>query len=127
MPDKFYNTIMVTGRLGQKPTLKYFESGSVVSEITLGEKRRVANEPEGTNWFRVELWGGLAEMAANYLDKGSQIAIKGELRLERWQDKATGKERFAPKIRATGIEILSSKRTEQIATEAKNIQDDDWE
>lgn len=102
------NVVTLVGRAGRDPEVKYFESGSVVCNFTLAVNRlRKTDEPD---WFNLEIWGKTAEVAANYVKKGSLVGITGALKLEHWQDRSTGANRSKPVIRVERLELLGSKR-----------------
>ncbi len=103
------NSVTLVGNVGMDPDIKYFESGAVKCSLTLAVKRfsRNAEEPD---WFNLELWGKNAELAANYVRKGSQIGVTGALKFEYWQDRATGANRSKPVVAVDRLELLGSKR-----------------
>ncbi len=103
------NLVTLVGRAGRDPEVKYFESGSVVCNLTLAVDRRRKNSEE-PDWFSLEIWGKTAEVAANYVRKGSLIGVTGTLKLEHWQDRGTGMARSKPVIRVDRLELLGSKR-----------------
>lgn len=103
------NKVQLIGNLGQAPEVRMAGDASVASfsvatterwtEKGSGEKR------EYTEWHRIEAWGKLAEIAGQYLRKGSQVYIEGSLRTEKYTDK-DGIERYTTKIRATQLMML---------------------
>ena len=102
------NTITLIGRAGRDPEVKYLDGGNVVANLTLAVNRRSRNdEPD---WFNLEIWGKQAEVAANYVQKGSMIGIIGSVRIEKWVDKTTGEQRSKPVVRVDRLELLGSKR-----------------
>jgi single-strand DNA-binding protein len=102
------NVITLVGRVGRDPDVKYFESGSVVCNLTLAVNRRSRDaEPD---WFSLEIWGKTAEVAANYVRKGKLIGITGSLKFDHWADRSTGIARSKPVIRVDRLELLGSKR-----------------
>lgn len=103
------NVVTLVGRVGGDPDVKYFESGSVVCNLTLAVNRASRNNDQ-PDWFNLELWGKQAEIAGQYVRKGSQIGITGSLKFDRWQDRATGVERTKPVIRVDRLELLGAKR-----------------
>lgn len=103
------NIVTLVGRAGNNPDIKYFESGSVVCNIPLAVDRRSRNNDQ-PDWFNLELWGKTAEIAANYVRKGSLIGVTGSLKFEYWQDRNTGTNRSKPVIRVDRLELLGSKR-----------------
>lgn len=76
--------------------------------LTLAVNRlRKDDQPD---WFELEIWGKTAEVAANYVKKGSLIGIQGSLKIETWSDRATGANRSKPIIRVDKLDLLGSKR-----------------
>jgi single-strand DNA-binding protein len=118
------NIVHLVGRAGRDPEVKYFESGNVVCNLTLAvdRRRRDATEPD---WFNLEIWGKTAEIAANYVRKGSLIGITGALKFDHWQDRATGAERSKPVIRVDRLDLLGSKR-DQDASMGSAAYDDEF-
>jgi single-strand DNA-binding protein len=103
------NIVTLVGRTGTDPKMKYFESGSVKCELTLAVKRRSRNSDE-PDWFTLELWDKTAEVAGNYVRKGTLIGVKGSLKFETWSDRSTGANRSRPIIKVEQLELLGSKR-----------------
>lgn len=102
------NIINLVGRVGQKPETQYFESGTVLTKLSLAVNRRTSKKDSEPDWFAVEIWGNIAEVAANYTDKGSLIGIQGELKFDEWTDQVTGQQRVKPVIRVNNLELLGS-------------------
>ena len=103
------NVVNLVGRVGGDPDVKYFESGKVVCKLTLAVNRRSRNS-EQPDWFNLELWDKTAEVAANYVRKGSLIGIQGALKIETWVDRTTGANRSKPIIKVERLDLLGSKR-----------------
>lgn len=102
------NTVTLVGRVGGDPDVKYFESGSVVCKLTLAVNRVTKNdEPD---WFNLEIWGRTAQIAADYVRKGSLIGVNGSLKVETWTDRSSGAQRSRPVIRVDKLDLLGSKR-----------------
>ena len=76
-------------RVGGDPDVKYFESGTVKCSLTLAVNRRTKNSDQ-PDWFNLEIWGKTAQIAADYVRKGSLIGVTGSLKFDRWQDRNTG-------------------------------------
>ena len=102
------NAVCLVGRVGQDPEVKYFESGRVLCKLRMAVNRPTKNKE--ADWFDIEIWGKPAEVAANYVRKGSQIGIEGSLYMNSWNDRNTGEGRSLPVIRVDRIDLLSSKR-----------------
>jgi single-strand DNA-binding protein len=103
------NIVTLVGRVGIDPDVKYFESGSVVCNLTLAVRRRSSRDDK-PDWFNLELWGKTAEIAANYVRKGSLIGVTGSLKLDHWQDRSSGAARSKPVIRVDRMDLLGSRR-----------------
>ena len=102
------NSITLVGRAGRDPDVRYFESGSVVANLTMAVNRR--GRDEEPDWFNLEIWGKQAQVAADYVKKGSLLGIVGSFKLDRWADRNTGEERTKPVVRVDRLELLGSKR-----------------
>ena len=107
------NKVIIVGNLGKDPETRYAPSGDAVTNIvvattetwkdkTSGEKR------EATEWHRVVFFGKLAEIAGQYLKKGSQVYLEGKLKTRKWQDK-DGQDRYTTEINADEMKMLGSK------------------
>ena len=102
------NTINLVGRAGREPDVRYFESGSTVANFTLAVNRiSRSDEPD---WFNLEIWGKQAQIAADYVKKGSLVGITGSFKIDSWKDKNTGEDRFKPVIRVDRLNLLSSRK-----------------
>ena len=102
------NTINLVGRAGREPDVRYFESGSTVANFTLAVNRiSRSDEPD---WFNLEIWGKQAQIAADYVKKGSLVGITGSFKIDSWKDKNTGEDRFKPVVRVDRLNLLSSKK-----------------
>jgi len=104
------NKAIIVGRLGQDPESRFMPSGDAVCNISVatGEswKDKASGEKkEHTEWHRVSFFGKLAEIAGQYLKKGSQVYIEGSLRTRKWQDKE-GQDRYTTEIRADQMKML---------------------
>ena len=102
------NSVTLVGRAGRDPEVKYFESGSVVANLTIAVNRR--NKNDEPDWFNLEIWGKQAQVAADYVKKGSLIGITGSFKLDSWKDRNTGETRNKPVVRVDRLELLGSKR-----------------
>ncbi len=102
------NSITLVGRAGRDPEVRYFESGTMVANLTLAVNRR--NREEEPDWFNLEIWGRTAQIAADYVKKGSLLGIVGSLKLDHWKDRSSGEDRSKPVIRVAQLELLGSRR-----------------
>jgi single-strand DNA-binding protein len=102
------NVCSFTGRAGRDPEVRYFESGSMVANLTLAvEGWKRDSEPL---WLPLTIWGKTAQVAVDYVKKGSQIAVSGQLQNETWTDKATGEKRSKVILSVSELTLLGSKK-----------------
>lgn len=104
------NKVILVGNLGRDPEMRSFPSGDQVANVTLATtdkwKDKATGEPrEHTEWHRLVFNGRLAEIAGQYLRKGSQVYIEGSLRTRKWQDQS-GQDRYTTEIRADEMKML---------------------
>ena len=102
------NCITLTGRAGRDPEVRYFESGTMVANLTLAVNRM--KRDEDPDWFNLEIWGKQAQVAADYVRKGSLIGVIGSVRNESWTDRTTGEKRSKVVIRVDRLELMGSKK-----------------
>lgn len=116
------NVVSLVGRVGTEPDVRYFESGSVVCKLTLAVNRATRNNDQ-PDWFNLELWGKNAEIAAQYVKKGSLVGISGSLKFDHWKDRSTGMDRNQPVVRVDRLDLLGSKRDNEsgAANEPSNM------
>ena len=107
------NKVMLIGNLTRDPELRYTPKGSAVTEFGLAINRVWYNEQkqkqEETTFVDVTLWARQAEIAQQYLTKGSPVYIEGRLSLDTWDDKATGQKRSKIKVVGETLQLLGSK------------------
>jgi len=104
------NKVIVVGNLGADPETRFLPSGEAVTNIRVATtdkwKDKASGEmKEATEWHRISFFGRLAEIAGEYLKKGSQVYVEGSLRTRKWQDK-DGQDRYSTEIRADGMQML---------------------
>lgn len=103
------NEVNLIGNLGKAPELRYTSRGDAVCNLSLATtdtwKDKDGKKQEKTEWHRIVLYRGLAEIAERYLRQGSQVYIKGKLVTDKWQDK-DGTDRYSTKIEATEMKML---------------------
>jgi len=102
MAAKGINKVILVGYLGQDPEVRYMPNGGAVANITLATSeswrdKQTGENRENTEWHRVVLFGKLAEVAGEYLGKGSQVYIEGQLRARKWQDQ-DGQDRYTTEV-----------------------------
>jgi single-strand DNA-binding protein len=107
------NKVILVGNLGQDPEVKYMPSGGAVCNVSLAttdswKDKSSGERQERTEWHRVVLFNRLAEIAGEYLRKGSQVYIEGRLQTRKWQDKE-GQERYTTEIVASDMQMLGGR------------------
>ncbi|EGQ7759236.1 single-stranded DNA-binding protein [Vibrio vulnificus] len=106
MASRGINKVILVGNLGNDPEIRYMPSGGAVANITVATSEtwrdKATGEPrEKTEWHRVTLYGKLAEVAGEYLRKGSQVYIEGQLQTRKWQDQ-NGQDRYSTEVVVQG-------------------------
>ncbi len=108
------NKTQIIGNLGKDPESRYAPSGDAITNITVAttdtwKDKATGEKKEATEWHRVAFFGKLAEIAGQYLKKGSQVYIEGKLRTRKWQDK-DGQDRYTTEIIADVMQMLGSRQ-----------------
>lgn len=107
MASRGVNKVILVGNLGSDPEVRYMPSGGAVANITVATSetwrdKATGEQREKTEWHRVALFGKLAEVAGEYLRKGSQVYIEGQLQTRKWQDQS-GQDRFTTEVVVQGF------------------------
>lgn len=102
MASKGVNKVILIGHLGQDPEIRYMPAGGAVANLTLATSESWRDKQSGemrekTEWHRVCIFGKLAEVAGEYLKKGSQVYIEGSLQTRKWQDQS-GQDRYTTEV-----------------------------
>jgi single-strand DNA-binding protein len=107
------NKVILIGRLGRDPELRYTQGGQAVANFTLATNERFANksgeQQERTEWHRIVAWGKTGELCAQYLSKGRNVYVEGRLQTREWEDKE-GQKRTTTEIVAQNVTFLDSAR-----------------
>lgn len=107
------NKVIIVGNLGNDPETRYMPSGSAVTNLSVAtneswKDKQTGEQKDRTEWHKVAMFGRLAEIAAEYLRKGSQVYIEGKLRTRKWQDK-DGQDRYTTEIVADEMQMLGGR------------------
>jgi single-strand DNA-binding protein len=107
------NKVIIVGNVGGDPETRAMPSGSAVTNLTIAtnetwKDKQTGEQKERTEWHRVAMFNRLAEIAAEYLRKGSQVYIEGKLRTHKWQDKS-GNDRYTTEIIADEMQMLGGR------------------
>ncbi len=107
------NKVILIGNLGADPETRYMPSGDAITNIRIATSERWKDKASGemkeaTEWHRVAFFGRLAEIAGEYLKKGSPVYVEGRIRTRKWQDKE-GQDRYTTEIVADAMQLLGSR------------------
>lgn len=108
------NKVILIGNLGRDPEVRYTPNGLAVANVALATSEAWKDKQSGemqerTEWHRVVFYQRLAEIAGEYLKKGSKIFVEGRLQTRKWQDKTSGQDRYSTEIIAENMQMLDSK------------------
>ena len=107
MASRGVNKVILVGNLGQDPDVKHMPSGGAVANITIAtseswKDKNTGEQRKKTEWHKVAIFGKLAEVAGEYLRKGSQVYIEGQLQTRKWQDQ-NGQDRYTTEVVVQGF------------------------
>lgn len=113
MAARGINKVILIGNLGADPETRYMPSGGAVTNLSVATNESWKDKQSGemqerTEWHRVVMFDRLAEVAAEYLRKGSQVYIEGKLQTRKWQDR-DGNDRYTTEIRASEMQMLGGR------------------
>jgi single-strand DNA-binding protein len=107
------NKVIIIGNLGRDPETRYMPEGGAITNISVATtetwKDKNGEKQEKTEWHRVAFFGKLAEIAGEYLKKGSQVYVEGRLQTRKWQDK-DGADKYTTEIVANVMQMLGSRQ-----------------
>lgn len=103
------NIVHLVGRAGSNPEVRYFDNGKILCKFNIAVNRR-SKKDDQPDWFELEIWEKTAEIAANYVKKGSLVGIQGSLKIDTWSDRNSGDKRSKPLIRVSNLDLLGSKK-----------------
>tara|TARA_B100000686_G_scaffold211831_1_gene218740 strand:+ start:174 stop:611 length:438 start_codon:yes stop_codon:yes gene_type:complete len=109
------NKVILVGNLGQKPEMRYTQTNTAVATLSIATSESWKDKDSGeqrekTEWHRVVFFGKLAEIAEQYLDKGSQLYVEGKLQTRKWQDK-DGNDRYTTEILGNEMNMLGGRQS----------------
>ncbi|MEW6039531.1 MAG: single-stranded DNA-binding protein [Pseudomonadota bacterium] len=111
MASRGVNKVILIGNLGADPEVRYMPNGGAVANLRIAtseswKDQQTGQTQERTEWHSVVMYRRLAEIAGEYLKKGSKVYIEGSLRTRKWQDKTTGQDRYTTEITASEMQML---------------------
>jgi len=123
------NKVILVGNLGAKPEVKYASNGNAISNLSVATSeswtdKSTGQKQERTEWHRVSLFGKLAEIAGQYLDKGSKVYVEGKLQTRKWQDQ-NGQDRYTTEVVVSGfngtLQMLDRRDDSSASTPSENV------
>lgn len=108
------NKVILIGNLGRDPEVRYMPSGGAVANFSIAtsdtwKDKQTGEQQERTEWHNLVFYGRLAEIAGEYLKKGSKIFVEGRLQTRKWQDKNTGQDRYSTEIVVSDMQMLDGR------------------
>ncbi len=106
------NKVILVGRLGGDPELKFTPGGQAVARLSIATSEawtdKQGQKQERTEWHRVVVWGKMAEVCGQHLSKGRQVYVEGRLQTRSWDDKATNQKKYSTEIVANTVQFLGA-------------------
>ncbi|MBM22842.1 MAG: single-stranded DNA-binding protein [Gammaproteobacteria bacterium] len=120
------NKVIVLGNLGSDPDARYMPNGNAVTNISVAttnswKDKESGERQEETEWHRVVFFGRLAEIASEYLKKGSQVYVEGRLQTRKWEDKE-GNDRWTTEIVANDMQMLGERISSSSNSDSTRVQ-----
>lgn len=111
------NKVIIVGNLGNDPEIRTMPNGEAVANISVATSeswtdKNSGEKKEATEWHRIVIYRKLAEIAAQYLHKGSQVYVEGRLKTRKWQDN-NGQDRYTTEIQGDNLQMLGGRQDEQ--------------
>ncbi len=123
-----YNKVILIGRLGRDPELRYTQTGMPVVNFPLATDEsfvdKDGNRQERTEWHRIVVWDKQAETVANYLSKGRLVLVEGSIYTRKWQD-SQGQDRYTTEIRAQRVVFLDSQKSIEVGADIDEEEPED--
>ena len=109
------NKVILIGNIGQDPEVRHMPNGGAALNISLATSESWKDKQSGemkerTEWHKLSFYNRLAEIAGEYLTKGSKVYIEGSLRTRKWKDKASGEDRYATEVIVSDMQMLDGRR-----------------
>ena len=123
MKDQYsLNKVILVGRLGKDPEVRYTQNGDAVANFSLATSEWVKDGDARTEWHNIVVWGKTAEFCGKYLQKGALVCVEGRIRTRQWEDK-NGLTRKTTEIQSFSVISLSSGKSNQESAQNDNIGD----
>ena len=134
MASRGVNKVILVGNLGNDPETRYTQAGAAITNISVAtsetwKDKQTGQPQERTEWHRVVFFNRLAEIAGEYLRKGSKVYVEGSLRTRKWQDQS-GQDRYSTEVVASEMQMLDSRdgfisNASAVKMEVENFSDDE--
>ena len=126
MASRGVNKVILVGNLGNDPETRYTQAGAAITNISVAtsetwKDKQTGQPQERTEWHRVVFFNRLAEIAGEYLRKGSKVYVEGSLRTRKWQDQS-GQDRYSTEVVASEMQMLDSRGAGQGAGQGGGFQ-----
>ena len=109
--NDLFNSVDLVGRAGQDPELRYFESGAAKAEVNIAVDRGKSKDGSKiTDWFKIVFWGRQAEIAGEYVKKGSLIGVEGQIDFNSWVDSTSGEKRGMFLVTADRLRLIGGRK-----------------
>ena len=107
------NKVIIVGRLGQDPELKYTQGSQAIARFSVATSEQWKDKQSGqmqekTEWHRIVVWGKMAEICGQYLAKGRQVYVEGRLQTRSWEDQTSGQKKYSTEIVANTVQFLGA-------------------
>ncbi|MBA6232269.1 MULTISPECIES: single-stranded DNA-binding protein [unclassified Colwellia] len=108
------NKVIILGNLGKDPEVRFMPNGGAVANLTIAtsetwKDKQTGEQKEKTEWHNIVMYQRLAEIAGEYLKKGSKVYLEGSLQTSKWTDQQTGQDRYKTEIKANTMQMLDGK------------------
>ena len=117
------NKVILLGRLGQNPEVRYTPGGAAVANFSVATNEvwmdKSGQKQERTEWHKVVVWGKVAELCSQYLSKGRQVYLEGRLQTRQWQDK-DGQTKYTTEVQAQTVQFIGGNTQERSSREGAN-------
>lgn len=125
------NKVILVGRLGSDPELKYTQGGQAIARFSIATSEQWKDKNSGqmqekTEWHRIVVWGKMAEICGQHLSKGRQVYIEGKLQTRSWEDQQSGQKKYSTEVVAGTVQFLGApgEKAQGHSSQAENATQD---
>ncbi|MEI6897040.1 MAG: single-stranded DNA-binding protein [Psychromonas sp.] len=118
MFNRSINKVILVGNLGKDPEMRYMPNGNAVANFSIATTESWKNKQTGeyenqTEWHNLTVYGKFGEMCGQYLKKGAKVYVEGKLKTRKWQDKASGQDRYATDVIVSELQMMDARNDNQ--------------